>query len=254
MTTNLPTKWDEELAKYAKQQAAQERPAVGRLAFRGGVMTYQGQAIPGNKLDVVIVASAKENALYSNVLERRAFDSNKPESPICYALSLTGSDMAPHPQSKQKMAAKCSECKYFAWGSNPNGGKGKACKESRRLIVLPRSAVIPNPGQQLQPDSVKKAEAATASIPATSIKNWANYTALLAGEFGRPAWAMVTDLSLHPHPKNQIEVKFAALGRVPDEFLGDLMQRVQSAETTILTPYAEGGNAEPAQPQQGRKY
>jgi len=250
MTDNLPIKWEEELAKHATKAAAQERPAVGRLAFRGGIMTYQNQAIPGNKLNVVIISSAKEHALYQNVLEQRQFDPNKPESPICYALSLSGEDMVPHAQARQRQAVSCAECKWNAWGSAPNGGKGKACKESRRLIMLPVSAVM----QNAPPDSVKKAEAATCSIPVTSVKNWANYTAQLAGEFRRPPWAMVTEVSLHPHARNQLEVKFAPVAQVSEQFLSDLMQRRDTADAVILTPYAQESNAPAAQPMQNRKY
>jgi hypothetical protein len=253
MTDNLPTKWDEELAKHATKAAALERPAVGRIGFKGGIMTYQGQAIPGNKLNVVIAASAKEHALYANIVEGRAYDPNKPESPICFALSLSGEDMIPHPQATKKQAATCLECKWHAWGSDPKGGKGKACKESRRLVVLPSSAVVQ--GNIPAPvGGVKKSESASASIPPTSIKNWANYTAQLAGEFRRPPWAMVTELSLHGHAKNQIEVKFAPVGLVDDSHLGDLMQRVEVANGIVMTPYAPTTEAAPPQPQQGRKY
>lgn len=254
MTDNLPTRWDEELAKHATKAAALERPAVGRIAFRAGIMTYQNQPIPGNKLGVVIAASAKEHALYQNVLDQRPFDPNKPEAPICYALSLDGESMAPHPQSVKKQAPTCAECRWFAWGSDLRGGKGKACKESRRLVVLPSSAVVAPNGAPAVAGSVKKSEAASTSIPSTSIKNWANYTAQLSGEYRRPSWAMLTEMSAHPHARNVFEVKFAPMGLVDDIHLGDLMSRVETANTIVMTPYAEGGNAAPAQPQANRKY
>lgn len=258
MTTNLPTKWDEELAKYATQQAAQERPAVGRIAFRGGVMTYQNSPIPGNKLNVVIVSTAKEHALYANVLENRQFDPNKPENPVCFALALGDGEMIPHPQAKAKKSDTCLNCKYNQWGSAPNGGRGKACKESRRMVVLPQSAVqVPYPNGSTIPaeaGSVKKAAAASASIPATSIKNWANYTAQLAGEYRRPAWAMVTEVSLHPHAKTVFEVKFAPAGEVDQSHLGDLLARIDTANGIVMTPYAQESNAPAPQPQPNRKY
>lgn len=253
MTENLPARWDEELAKYATAAAALERPAVGRLGFRAGVMTYQNQVIPGNKLNVVIVASAKEHALYRNVLEQRAFDPSNPESPICFALSLTGEEMVPHPQAPQKMSETCATCRYNAWGSAPNGGRGKACKESRRMVLLPQTAVVSN-GAPSPAGSVKKAEAASASIPVTSVKNWANYTAQLAGEFRRPPWAMITEISAHPHPKTVFEIKFSPVGLVSETHFGDLMQRIETSNQIVLTPYSQETKAVPAQPQANRKY
>lgn len=247
-TENLPVRWDEELAKYATQQASLERPAVGRIAFRGGVMTYQNQPIPGNKLDVVIVASAKEHALYQNVLDNRPFDPNKPENPICYALSLSGEDMVPHPQSKHKKAASCAECPFNAWGSAPNGSRGKACKESRRLVMVPRSAVSGSP------DALKKAESATASVPVTSVKNWANYLAQLSTEYRRPSWAMVTEMAIIPNAKTVFEVKFSPSALVDASYFQDLLARVKTSEPIVMTPYPQESNAAPAQPLQGRKY
>lgn len=248
MTENLPIRWDEELAKHAQKQASLERPAVGRLAFRGGVMTYQNQPIPGNALNVVIVGTAKEHALYQNVLDGRPFDPNNPETPVCYALSLEGEDMAPHSQAKTKMAPSCAECKYNAWGSAPNGGRGKACKESRRMVVLPSSAVTG------PPDAVKKAEAATASIPVTSVKNWANYLSQIATEFRRPSWAMVTTISEVPNAKTVFEIKFSPAGMVEEAYFTDLMQRAKNSEAIVLTPYPQESNAPPKAPLQNRKY
>lgn len=259
MTDNLPAKWDEELAKHATKQAAQERPAVGRLAFRAGIMTYQNTPIPGNKLNAVIVSTAKEHALYQNVLDMRPFDPNKPENPVCFALSLNDEEMVPHKDAKTKMAADCASCKFNQWGSDPKGGRGKACKESRRMVILPQSSVLTqNPAGQpypAAPGAVKKAEAATASIPVTSVKNWANYTAQLAGEYRRPSWAMVTEISAHPHAKTVFEVKFAPIAEIDHSHLGDLMARVETSNGIVMTPYAAEGNAAPQQePKKGRKY
>lgn len=249
MTDNLPTKWDEELAKFARAQAALERPAVGRIGFKAGIMTYQGTPIPGNKLNVVIVASAKEHALYQNILDQRPFDPLKPEAPICYALSLSGENMVPHPQAVKPQAPSCAECPWNAWASDPKGGKGKACKESRRLLVLPSNAAAG------PIENVKKSEAAGCSVPVTSVKNWANYTAQLSGEYGRPTWAMVTEISVHPHARTVFEVKFAATARVDDQYLSELMQRSKASEAQVMTPYAEASAAAPpAQPQANRRY
>lgn len=251
MTENLPIKWDEELAKHANKIAATERPAVGRLAFRGGVMTYQGQSIPGNKLNVVILTHAKEHALYQNVIDQRPFDPNNPENPICFALAQEDGEMIPHPQALKKQAPSCADCQYNAWGSAPNGGRGKACKENRRLLLIPASAVVsrdPASGQMFAAPagSVKKAESATASIPVTSVKNWANYTAQLAGEYQRPPWAMITEVSAVPDSRSVFKVNFAPVSHVAEAHLGDLMQRSQSSAAIIMTPYSQDANAAPA--------
>ncbi len=249
MSTNLPTKWDEELAKHATKQAAVERPAVGKIGFKGGVMTYQNVPIPGNKLNVVIIAAAKENAYYPD-----AYDANNVKSPACFALALGDDPLAPHPQAQTKMAATCAECRYNAWGSDPKGGKGKACKENRRLVMVPQSAVLSGPNIPAAAGSVQKAESASASIPPTSLKNWANYTAQLAGEYRRPSWAMITEMSVIPNARSVFEVKFSPVGLVDDSHLGDLMARVETANSIVMTPYSQNAPSQPAQAQPNRKY
>lgn len=254
-TENAIVRWDEELARYAQQQASIERPAVGKISFRSGQMTYQNQPIPGNKLECIIISSAHEHALYANVVENRAFDPSKPESPICYALSATGENMVPHPQAAKKAAAECASCPYFAWGSAGPGKKGKACKEVRRMLVLPRSAVIGPDGKFGDPLQVRKSEAAVCSIPTTSVKNWANYTAQLSGQFRRPAWAMLTEISVVPDARTQFQVKFAPVAEIPTEFMQTIIERVTQSEAIVMAPYAIQSTAPPpAQPLQQRKY
>jgi hypothetical protein len=255
--TNQVVRWDEELAKHATKQASVERPAVGKISFRAGHMSYQNQPIQGNRLECIIIGAAHEHALYSNIIENRAFDPMKPESPTCFSLSLDGEAMVPHPQALRKIPSTgaqiqtgpdCTTCPYNAWGSDPKGGRGKACKEVRRMVILPKAAIMG------EPIGVRKSEAAVMSIPVTSVKNWANYTSLLAGQFRRPAWAMVTEVSVGPHARNQFEVKFAPVIEIGNEWLGELIERAKQAEQLLMTPYAPPQAQATPQPMSGRKY
>lgn len=237
MTDQVPMRWEEELARQAQAIAAQERPAVGKLSFRGGVMTYQGNVLKENVLNCVVLATAFEHALYDNVLKMRAFNPQDPEPPVCYALagsSPTGDkpDMVPHKDAPVKVAPQCSTCPYFAFGSDPKGGRGKACKESRRMLLIGESALTAGP------DGVRKAEAATASVPVTSVKNWANYAALTAGQYSKPPWAFLTRLSVVPDPKTQFQIKFEILRPIEEGLFAALYSRVKAAEAILLTPYA----------------
>ena len=49
------------LAQEAKAAAAVERPAVGRIGLKSGVMTYAGQPVAGNKMEAVILAASFRN-------------------------------------------------------------------------------------------------------------------------------------------------------------------------------------------------
>lgn len=239
---NLPMKWDEELAKHAKEASSLERPALSQISLRAGVMTYQKQPVPGNKLDVVVIASAFEKKYFTG-----AFNPDKYEAPACYALSLTGDGMIPHEDAKDKQGVDCASCPKNQWGSQGAGKKGKACKEVRRLALLPAG--------QVAAGSIASAELAVLSVPVTSAKNWANYVNVIAAEYSRPPWGMLTEVSTIPDAKTQFQVKFAAKGLVEEQYLGAIHKRITSAQDVLLTPYDDSGVvAKAPDPLPNRKY
>jgi hypothetical protein len=228
----LPVKWDEELAKHATAIAATERPKLSKISLRAGIMSYQGIAIPGNKLDCIIMGSAFEHRWYE-----KEFDPNNPANPACFALSLTGEDMQPHEDSRDPKSETCEACENFKWGSDRKGGRGKDCKAGRRFTLLPADAV--------KQGGVKKAEMASLTCPVTSVRNWANYVNRIASEYRRPPWAMLTCISVVPNVKTQFEVKFEALGVVEDpQALSDLMSRMDMSTTVLLAPYEASESVE----------
>lgn len=242
-TKNLPTAWDERLAQDAQNVASQEVPKIPQISLKGGIMAYQGVAVPGNKLNCIILGSAFQHRWYE-----KEFDPNKPATPGCFALSMTGDNMEPHEASPNKQSDSCETCENFKWGSDPKGGRGKACKAGRRFTILPAAAV--------QAGGVKKAEMAMLTCPVTSVRNWANYVNRIASEFRRPPYAMLTEISLHPHAKTQIELKFEAIGIIEDEgSLADIVNRLVMSETILMAPYEFSENAEkPAEPKKNAKY
>lgn len=241
-TKNLPTAWDERLAQDAKNVASTEVPKIPQISLKGGIMAYQGVAIPGNKLSCIILGSAFQHRWYEG-----EFDPNRPATPACFALSLDGDNMVPHDDSPKKQSETCETCENFKWGSNPKGGRGKACKAGRRFTVLPAAAV--------QAGGVKKAEMAMLTCPVTSVRNWANYVSSLSNEYRRPPYAMLTEISLHPHLKNQIELKFEAIGMVEDESsLAEIVNRLAMSEAILMAPYEFSESAERPEPRKNVKY
>lgn len=233
-TAKVPMKWDEELAKHAKQAAALETPTTQNISVRGGYMTLNGQAVPNSELDVIVVASTFENQYYDPAFP---FDPDNLRNPVCFAMSTTGEDMVPDPKSTQIQNVDCATCPQMAWKSDPIRKKGKACKEKRKLALLPA-------GQMKDVAAIKKAELAVLAIPVTSVKNWANYVNQLSEEHQRPPFAMLTTVRARPHPRYQLEVSFELKGFVGEEFLGAVMDRITPAQTLMMTPY-EGQPEDP---------
>lgn len=241
-------RWEDELAKEAKEVARLERPAVTQISLRAGMMAYRGVAVPGNKIQCVIVASGIERRY-----DTQAFDADNIRPPDCFALSTSGVDMGPAPESAAPQAEKCEACPQNAWQPNPNrkGKNHKPCKERRRIAIIPVDAV--------KSGNARGAELAMLAVPVTSVKHWAAYVNRIAAEFQRPPWGMYTEISVTPNPQTQFEVKFEPLGPLSEDELPQVHARIQSAKDVVLTPYDQSGymvpeDAPPAKEKKNAKY
>jgi hypothetical protein len=227
----IPADMMAELAKHAKDAAAAERPAVSRISLKSGVMTFQGNPMPGNKTEAVILAAAFRNVWYAG-----RYDPNNIVSPNCFALSDTDEDMVPHENVTDPPNPTCAGCKYNEWKSDPNGGKGKACKQTRRLVVLPGHAVE----QGL--DAVKTAELAVIDLPVTSVKNYSSFVNALAASANVPPWAAVSQISVVPDAKTQFKVMFQPMRVLPSlDIVNAVKARLEFALRLAMQPYEATG-------------
>ena len=224
MSTEL-VNWEEKMMAEAAEAAATERPSIATIGLKSGVMTYQGQPVPDNRLVCIIVASAHENRWY----EDPDFDPNNFKKPGCFALSLDGKDMAPHPNSSKPQAPTCAVCPKMKGGSSPKGGRGKACKEIRRLVLIP--------GHDLSPSAIGQAECARLTVSVTNVKHWSNFVNKLAAQYKRPPWAVVTTITVRPDPKSQFRIGFEDTDVVPQELLSTIYDRLDAMNQNVLIPY-----------------
>ena len=248
----LPADLMAELGAAAKDAAARERPSVSRISLKSGVLTYNGAAVPGNQMEVLIVAAAHRNVYYAG-----RYDPNNIVNPNCFALSENGDDMEAHevvpddnvPEDDaasprtEPATRTCQGCAMGAWGSNPQGGRGKACKETRRLLLLPADCLG-------DPAGVQAAEMAILDIPVTSVKNYANMVNTLATTINLPMWAVVTMLQVVPDAKTQFQVKMTPMRPAgQEEIIRALMKRRDEALRVALQPYdGVGGENTPDVP------
>jgi hypothetical protein len=224
---NLPTTWADRLAKHAVAAAALETPDILNISFRGGHMTLDGVSVPNSDLDCVIITSSFENQYFDPEIP---FDPDNLQNPICFAMSVDGEEMAPDASSpKIQHNGPCSDCWAAQWKSDPVRKKGKACKEKRKLMILPASQMI-NGG-------IKKASMAMASLSPTNVSLWSDYVNYLLNTYQRPPFAVLTTISVRPHPKKQLEVTYKCKGMVGDEHLSDIMDRIPGAQKIMTRPY-----------------
>lgn len=222
-------KWDEQMAAMAEAAAAAEQGGSGNfMSLKGGVMSYRGNQLPGNKVEVIVLASIQENQFFMG-----DYDPDSPQSPACYAFGRKepGKEliMVPHEQAPQKQASSCAECEHFEWGSAEKG-RGKACKEVRRLcLILADSLEVKN--------GIADAEEVFLKVPVTSVKAWSGYVQQIAG-LKRPPFAVVTEISVVSDPKTQFRLQFKLVEQVKDAPTFEaLLTRHKDAEAKIITPY-----------------
>lgn len=131
---------------------------------------------PGKPMRVVIV----EHATGRGWFDKPYKDGDK-SPPACAAGNLTGRDLAPYDNAPAKQSKECESCPYNQWGSAPGGGDGKACKEHRKLAILPYD----------RPD----ATIMMLQVPPSSLKAYDGYVKNLAKLYQRPPVAYITEIT-----------------------------------------------------------
>lgn len=221
-------KWDEELARRAAlSKGMEDSVATGNfLSVRGGQMSYNGNQIEGNRMKCVVLASVLENKYYD-----KKFDPDSPASPVCYAFGMNDKDLKPHEKAPSKQSEKCEGCEHNEWGSSSRG-RGKACKNGRRLGLLHADSLK-------EKDGVKNGTVIYLELPVTSVKGWASYVQGIAAVKKRPPCAVITEISVASDPKTQLKVSFKVVDDAPKELLGELLERADAVEKMIGFPYPD---------------
>lgn len=241
MTDNLPTSWKDQMANEAKALARSFRPTTTQLSTKSGILSYMGQPIKDNKLDVIILATIHENNFFEG-----KFDPRNPRNPVCFSFGKPEPDGSKPPmvppievKSPERQADRCDNCDWSKWASDTESvsGKGKRCKELYKLGLIPVSA--------------ESDEMAILRIPVTSRKNYEVYVNTLSASTARPPWGVITTVSVVPHLKNQFEVKFAVKDILPEEMLQRVWMKIDGAFEALMQPYDPNTNPLETKPAAG---
>lgn len=240
--SNEITNYDEELAKLAKKAVAGEKPSSSTISAKAGVLAYNGTPCAGNKLDCIIIASTHVNLYYED-----KWDPNNPKNPVCYAYcedpDAEDAVFKPHPKSCKPQAEECATCWANQWKSDPSGGKGKACKNSRKLAIIPSGVTAAD---------IPTAEVATLTLPVTTVnKNWSPYVHKLATLYNRPPLGMITKLGTVPDVHTQFKITFDDVGPVDKELIGGLIAKASTVKPLLEREYEP--NPEPTEEDVAKK-
>lgn len=226
--------WKARLAEAAKKQSIVEKPmgnGMPTISTRGGILALDGDPIKGNALDVIILVSAHVNAYYPG-----RFDPDNKAAPTCYAFGDLESDdpqaeMTPHEESEAPESESCEACPMNIMGS-ADTGRGKACKNIRRLAVVSTDALE-------SPEAMAEAEVRMINLPVTSVKNWANFARKVNDELELPAYGVVANISCAPDAKTQYKVLFEMVEAIDfdDKLYAALEAKISDVKRVIVAPY-----------------
>jgi hypothetical protein len=204
----MPINWRDRMKAVAVKTAEVEAPSGGFISFKSGRLNIGDQVMPGDKIECIVVDYLLHNKHFDT-----AYNPKVQSSPGCYAFAreeenMVASDEAENPQGGED-GAFCGTCPLNEWGSDPKGGRGKACTNSRRLWVLPAAVVN-------SPDKVRVTDFLQCDMPATSIKNFSKFANDCAAS-GNAPFQFIVEMSVKPHPTSLFQVHFKALEQIKDE-------------------------------------
>lgn len=243
------TVWEQRMAQAAEKSAKAERPVSGLsgISTKSGVLTVDEKPVPGNELDVVVLVAVHENQKFDG-----PYNPNAHQIPSCYAFGDPDAEdpegsMAPHEESTDKQGddnGLCANCWANAMGSDPGGGRGKACKNVRRLALITADCLE-------SAADIRDAEVRVLKVPTMSTKGWAMYVRqTLNEELHRPYWGVVTTIKVVPDPKSQFKITFAfkELIDFDDEKFEALERQINVVKPQLTTPYVQMAEAPPPPP------
>lgn len=237
-TTTAVVTWKEKMAAVAAQAAAMEQPKGGFLSFKGGRLSYDDNPIPGDKMNVVVIDFALENGIF-----REKYNALKPATPMCYSLGRDEEELKPHEDCEEPQHTDCATCPNNEWGSDPDGGRGKACKNSRRIAVIPADALTKGH------DVLRKTNAVMCKLPVTSIKIFSKFINQIVKVLEVPPFAVVAELSLTPNPSTIFSVNWKIIDQITDmELLQILYDKHVATSKILFQPYPKMEEAAPPPP------
>jgi len=176
----------EQLKAQAAAMAGRTQPASGlniKLTKDKKFQLPNGQKVDG-PLELVVVDFVSRNKFYD-----RPFDQNNPVAPACFAIGLEPKQMVPSDSSPEKQSDDCASCPLNQFKSGANG-KGKACKNTRYLAVLP-------------PDATEDEELWFLEVSPTGLKSFDGFVNSTMRTFQMPPISVVVDVDFDPNADYQ---------------------------------------------------
>jgi hypothetical protein len=235
----------------------EESTATGQFfSLKSGVLAFNDAPLPGNEMGVIILDGVLENVFYEG-----AYDPDTPQGPTCFAFGRDEKTIEPHKiviengTSQAGASGLCAGCEMNEWGSAETG-KGKACRNVRRLAMIPAGTMENGRFKAFTEDEhFETTGIGYLKIPVMSVKGYAAFVKQVSGALNRPPFAIFTKVKVVPDAKSQFRVTFEPISQVPDELMDIILRRHDEAKAAIEFPYTpyDAESAPPPPPKRGLK-
>ncbi len=192
-------------ADLAKVKSRVEPPSGFIISTKGKTFTLPDGRQDDGPIRCVILDWVTENIFFEGM-----FDPKNIQPPTCFALGREVAELAPSDKSPDKQHNTCHGCKQNEWGSR---GKGKACKNTRRLLIVEATA-----DEHTQPYIIR--------VSPTGLKHFDKYINTLA-DMGKHPIEAVTEIAFD-EAEAYPSLRFSASGVADNvELMWSLKERGQ---------------------------
>jgi hypothetical protein len=212
-------------ALLAEQSAAEldkERSTndIVFLSSRGKKWRVDDETLPA-ELHVVVGVATYEKTYYD-----RDYDPGASFPPACFAAATSIEDLVPHDTSPDPQHTVCSECPLNKF-ETARIGKGKACKDHRKMILV----------NWTEEKGLETGQLAQYRLSPASLKNWGSYVKAVGLKLNVPTSAVVTTMTIDEEPDFPV-VKFALHSVLrSEEDIRTIMELKPKMEEAALRPY-----------------
>jgi hypothetical protein len=191
------------------QKSTLPAATAGRISVKGKKFSIPGGRSSEGPLSAIILDWRWQRNYFEG-----SYNPNAIAPPVCSSSNKIEGELTPSPTgSKIQYDGACELCPKNQWGSDVNG-KGKACKSSARLAIIP-------------PDAETDTTPWMLDVAPTGLKGFVNYVNALQNVSGLLPLQIVTDIDFEPSV-DYPQLTFSAKG--PHEHLATAMNLRAAAQ------------------------
>jgi hypothetical protein len=187
-------------------------PSGFMISTKGKVFTLPDGSADNGPLSCVILDWVSANTYFEGIYNPKDI-----QPPACFAIGRIVTELEPSDKVPKKQNDTCAGCEQNEWASDPQGGKGKACKNTRRLLVAPV-------------DADENSQPWVLSVSPTGLKHFDKYVNTL-GDTGVHPIEVITEISFEASEAYP-SLRFKVLAKHKDL---PVMWHLKEAGQTILT-------------------